>query len=650
MFSDQLDNPSEAEPLDPSRVVPYHHRGDSPVDNDLRISPPPASGTDTSHSLWAAGLLSKPAPAQSPSSPSESSHWLAGLIQEEKQSSAPAPRRSWTSSWTTDELPVEEGPTPATSWLAGLVMEENKRPALQDIARLLLGDSGVRAAPSFSPSPASLQPVREEENEAEGAPPHPGGDFAPPGLAQSRQPEQDAASPRNLPLPKETPKATQDSPPLQDSSEQSQPTAGSEPPGSHRSRAATSGVQETPPFVPQPVTRPRGTPLPRGLAENEGTLATTPALEPPGGTRTVKKTAAEPERSVRPAPVPAGRIAHRDRVSFYRSVATMFHAGVPLFAIFEFLSREGESLPLCLTCRRIGQNLVSGMSLPIAARQEPHLFDLKAARMLEAGYRGGQLGEVLVQLAEDEEQAWKLRQTVQAQLVYPCGIALMTLAAVVLLPPLVLTDLLSQVVSLTSRPPLLSVWLLKISALLSSPWTLAVSASVLGGLGLWLRSARGRAVKTHLEPVVWFVPALGPLWRNIVALRFLRVFAMTYRAGLMAPVGLELAVSATGSQLAYRVVPLMRKALLEGGTLSDSFAAGGFLPGLALEAVKAGESAGKVPLLLENTATILAVEVESRIEAVAKLVEPLVLACLGAFVAIFVLGCLLPIVELTSTL
>jgi type IV pilus assembly protein PilC len=328
----------------------------------------------------------------------------------------------------------------------------------------------------------------------------------------------------------------------------------------------------------------------------------------------------------------------------------MFDAGVPLFAVFEFLAREGESRQVAEACRRIAQRLVSGISLSAAAQEEPELFDQKSVRMLEVGYRGGQLSSILQQLAGDEEHAWRTLQHLRTQLTYPFGIALLTLLAVVLMPPLVLNDLLQQVVALTAQPPALTLLLLNISGVLASPWTWTTLVFLTLGGTLWLRSPRGQTVVDNLEVGLWFVPAVGPLWRNLVAMRFMRVFAMTYRAGLPALTGMELATAATGSRMAYTVYPLMKRTLLDGGTLKESFEAGGFLPTLALEAIAAGETAGKVPTMLESASKILESELQSRVDAVAKLVEPIVLAFLGCVVGVFVLGCLLPIVELTANL
>ena len=75
-----------------------------------------------------------------------------------------------------------------------------------------------------------------------------------------------------------------------------------------------------------------------------------------------------------------------------------------------------------------------------------------------------------------------------------------------------------------------------------------------------------------------------------------------------------------------------------------------FLPQMALESVEVGEQSGTLPFLMERAAELLKAEVTSRMEMVTKFVEPMVLFCLGAFVAIFALGCLLPIIRLAETL
>ena len=340
----------------------------------------------------------------------------------------------------------------------------------------------------------------------------------------------------------------------------------------------------------------------------------------------------------------------REMVSFYRALSIMMNSGIALFACFEFLSREGESKELCLVCRRISQCLVEGHPLHQALAQEPTFFDAKTVRLMEVGYQSGSLATIMNRLAIDQENAWKLNSQLKSELIYPLAIAGIATLAVLLLPPLVLTPILQQVTLLTSEPPAITKLILNLSSALSSPWTL--SLGVLAIIAFTLASRTGRWVrwKDDLEIYFWEVPALGSLWRSIVAVRFLSVFVLTYESGLPATQCLTLSASATGSKLAHQRGEAMKQELVRGGTLRDSMEIGGFLPDIVMEAVEAGEQSGKVSTMLDRCAQIIQSEVQYRMEAVAKLVEPLVLTILGIFVGLFALGCLLPIIKLTETL
>lgn len=339
--------------------------------------------------------------------------------------------------------------------------------------------------------------------------------------------------------------------------------------------------------------------------------------------------------------------SRREKITFFRSVAAMFAAGVPLIKIFDFLASGGESERLSHASARIAQRLSVGWTLPAAAAPESSLFDERAVRLLEVGYRSGAMVSVLDRLAEEEEATWKLVEQIRSQLAYPLGMAALALLAVIILPPLVLHDLLLQVVALTAEPPALTRLLLTLSGGLSSPWFLGV---VLLLSALLFQGLKRESTLEYLDRLAWRVPALARLWRDFIAVRFLRVLVTTYESGVPIYEALELAAGAGGSPHFRNRGTVMKSALIDGATLRESLEAGNCVPALVLHAVAAGEESGKLIHLLRSAARLLELELETRVEALVKLVEPLFLGVLGLFTAIFALGCLLPIVKLAESL
>lgn len=340
----------------------------------------------------------------------------------------------------------------------------------------------------------------------------------------------------------------------------------------------------------------------------------------------------------------------RQRLLIYRAIAVMMDAGLQLFSCFEFLAEQAETPEVREACLRTAGELASGRSLPVVARSEPVLFSETAARMLEVGMRSGRLVMVLARLADDEEQQWELRQRVWGKLFYPLTLALLALGAAILLPPMALSSLLQQVVSLTDDPPRITLLLLDLSSAVSSPVTLSVFGLVLAlAFYLWSNPMVRDRVR-GLERYLWQLPWIGDVLQVAYSSRFLQLFALTHEVGLPANQCLRLAAVATGSRVITAKSELMVTSLMEGETLSDSIARGAFLPAIAQESVEAGEQVAKLSDMMRKAADILLTELDYRIDTALKLIEPALLAVLGLFVGVFALGCLLPILKLTESL
>jgi type II secretory pathway component PulF len=530
-------------------------------------------------------------------------NWLSGLVDKEK--SPETDGSGWLSGLVNEssfpvggdpELPEPEG----GNWLSGLVSPDSAR-----------GDPEEDSLPHDVPIP---------EPEISG---------------------EEAVSPGELPMP--TPEVKP---------EESKPEARVDKPV-----AATPKPIKVEPDLspPKPVSKaterlekavdsPKKAPLPLDFA---GPVSA-PRVPPP--TVGKKPPTTEPSETAEgpQEPLLAPRVTGRQMVTFYRSLSVMLSSGIQLFACFEFLSRDAESKELSAACKRIGQRLVEGYPLPRAVAPERSFFDNKTVRLLEVGYKSGALNKILKRLAEDQEASWKLESQLQSQLYYPLGIAALGTLGVLVLPPLVLNDLLQQVVKFTDEPPAITQALLNFSAFLSSPWTIGLAVVLIIGLGFFIRTPYWTALKRRLEIFYWEIPGISELWQSVVAVRFLSVFALTDECGLPATHCLLLSSGATGSTRVEAVGPVMKETLVAGGTLRETLEAGNFLPSLVLEAVEAGQQTGKVADLLQRSADILSAEVQNRIEMVAKLVEPLVLTILGFFVGLFALGCLLPIIGLVE--
>ena len=404
-----------------------------------------------------------------------------------------------------------------------------------------------------------------------------------------------------------------------------------------------------------------GRPEEKTVALPEGYFDPPPEPEPEPPPKPIerlpKRSQPKPSRQDKPEPKPKYRFkirvdakAVKERLIMYRALAIMLESGVSIFAAFQFLSEQATTEQMRESCSRVAQQLATGHSLALVASTEPTLFSNTSARMLEVGMRSGKLVAVLQRLAEDEQQRWEMRQRLWGQLLYPVTIAGLALCAAILLPPLVLSGVLEEVVALTDDPPAITTWLLWFSSTMSSSWTIGAVLILSVALIYFLTRPVVRETLRTKEYILWHIPGLGDVPRTVYSCRFLQLFSLAYDVGLPVTQSLKLASEATGSYVMHEAGIVMDREIKAGSSLVESIEAANFLPVVALEAVNAGEQVGKVSVMIKKVADILLAELDSRIDNALKLIEPAFLLVLGTFVGVFALGCLLPILKLAETL
>ncbi len=87
----------------------------------------------------------------------------------------------------------------------------------------------------------------------------------------------------------------------------------------------------------------------------------------------------------------------------------------------------------------------------------------------------------------------------------------------------------------------------------------------------------------------------------------------------------------------------------EGTSLSRAFEEAGFFPPIALRMIGVGEKSGALSEMLEDVADYYEQELENRLDRLATLIEPLMMASIGLLVGVLVIAMYIPIFQLAGT-
>lgn len=373
-----------------------------------------------------------------------------------------------------------------------------------------------------------------------------------------------------------------------------------------------------------------------GQPVTEITAAPTEAARPVARPVPVK----EPEYATR-SQVRLRPLSARQQGQFFRSLATMLAAGLPLSRGLAALGRGAADPPVAAACEELGRRLQRGQALS-AALGALEIFPTLAVRLVGVGERAGALDRVLAEVADYLERSTATRMRLKSALLYPLFVLAVSLVLLVAGPGYLLTGQFKLLTSLGGQLPALTVALARVSRVVGSPLFFLPAGLTVA----WLLRREGRRVPALLVKL----PVFRRLARAWGAAQFARCLAVQLRAGLPLAASLEEAGAVLEHPELRRRLPEAVERLRQGDDVRTCLAGLDFFPRSFLEMVSVGEQVGRLDSMLEWLARLNEEQVEYELEALLSLLEPMVMMLLGTLAALVMLATMLPTVRLLETL
>jgi general secretion pathway protein F len=336
-----------------------------------------------------------------------------------------------------------------------------------------------------------------------------------------------------------------------------------------------------------------------------------------------------------------------DLALFTRQLATLLLAGVPLIEALGATARQTPAPRIKSLLLQVRAKVLAGHSLATALGDFPDAFSDLYRAMVRAGEHAGLLGAVLDQLADHIERRHHLQQQVQMALLYPATLMIVALGVIALLMGLVMPELLALFQRTGAELPLLTQGLIAVSGFVAGWWWLLLLLAVGAALGA-RAMLRDEAWRRRRDAFVLRLPLVVRLLVAADTARFAATLSILSSSG----VGLVDALAIASGVMANRVLRQRTlqtvTAVQEGGSLAQALDACGFFPPLLTQMVASGESSGTLDVLLKRAAAAQERELELTLNALMKVLEPVIIVTMAVIVGAIVLAVLLPIMQMNT--
>ena len=177
------------------------------------------------------------------------------------------------------------------------------------------------------------------------------------------------------------------------------------------------------------------------------------------------------------------------------------------------------------------------------------------------------------------------------------------------------------------------------------PVLIVVIATVVAFFFFYKRSL---AFQHFLDKVTLQIPVIGQIMHNSAIARFSRTLATTFKAGVPLVEALDSVAGATGNSVYTKATYRIRDDVSVGYPVNMAMKQTNLFPHMVVQMTAIGEEAGALDTMLFKVAEFYEQEVNNSVDALASLLEPMIMIVIGVLVGSMVVGMYLPIFKLAA--
>jgi len=343
----------------------------------------------------------------------------------------------------------------------------------------------------------------------------------------------------------------------------------------------------------------------------------------------------------------AAKIRRTELPVFSRLLAAMLDAGMPIVQVLETLEEESSHKTFKPVITGVKARIEAGESLSEALAHYPGVFDDLYVSMISAGEAGGLLADIAARVAVYLEEAAKLRGKVLSALMYPAMVTFVTIILTLVMMIWIVPAFATIYQDFDSALPGPTQALVNVSDFLRKyfPWVMVVFVILAIMLHQYKKTPGGAYAMDRIQ---LRVPVFGELMRKVALARFSSTFSALVASGVPMLKSLDIVAQAVGNRVLGGILLKAKDHVEAGESLSGALAPHPEYPRMLIQMMSAGEQSGKVDEMMNKIADVYEDEVNTTLNGLTSLIEPLLIVFLGVVVGGIVVCMFLPIFKLSE--
>lgn len=345
------------------------------------------------------------------------------------------------------------------------------------------------------------------------------------------------------------------------------------------------------------------------------------------------------------------KVKSKDLVMFTRQLSTMVSAGVPLTRSLTTLEEQTDNKYFKTVINDISKQVESGETIGDAMSKYNNVFGDVYINMVKAGEAGGILDDILKRIAQQTEKNETMKKKIKSATTYPKVVGFITIGAFfgvmnIIVPKIgaILLDLGGP----DAKLPPLTAAMLAISAFSKQ---YAIPIIIISAIGIYMfrKYIKTPVGKYKFHAFLLRIPILKDIIIKIAIARFARTFSSLLSSGVSVMEAIRITSGAIGNKVIEKELLEAAKEVQAGKQLSEPISKSPHFPKIVSQMLAIGEETGEMDTILVKVADFYEEEVDTTIDGLSSILEPLMIVVLGGMVGLVAASVMGPIASLSNS-
>lgn len=342
------------------------------------------------------------------------------------------------------------------------------------------------------------------------------------------------------------------------------------------------------------------------------------------------------------------KVEGADILAFFQQLATLFRAGTPIHDALLISSGQSQSIELQKIIVDVAKKVASGNSLYAALGKYPQHFKQEWLEVIKSGESSGLLGDVLIRLQTQIDNANQMAAKLISSLMYPAICLVVAVGAVAVMLVKVVPTFAQMFVAMEMELPGITQAVMAASEFLQQRGHYILGAIALGWVSIkrYVATPDGRRARDRF---LVSVPLIGDVVVQSCMQKYANNISILLHAGLPLLEAIQSLKGIFKTNSVYEeAMEVVSRYVSQGGALADGVERTKVFTSFAVSMTRIGEQSGTLPDCLAEVEIYYRRKIELLLERLTSTMETGVILFMGVAVAVILTSVYLPMFSMAG--